>query len=372
MERFYVPILRWVLSDGIKPIIVVILAFASIGVSGYLLSQRPASFLPDFGEVQLSVSVAMEEGTGIIETNERVLEVENVIREVVPEDDLTTLRTIVGGGGLDLASLIGGGGVSENIADITVSVASSDQFETYIVELEEALASLVNSEEESITVSAGSASGGAFGGFQLVVSGAPLADLDTSALQALDAEVLSALGALEDLENPSSNLPSVEDEGTDAPVTYIRVCAEGEDCAPAIVYTGELLTDDTINFTATALEALEANVELPEGVTVGQGFDSELQTEGFSSIFVAMGIASVMIIIILLLVFRSPIYWFAVFLSVIVAPIGAAIALTLTDRVLGISSLIGLLMLLGLVVTNAIVLIRPRKLQSSGTRHEPL
>jgi multidrug efflux pump subunit AcrB len=40
-----------------------------------------------------------------------------------------------------------------------------------------------------------------------------------------------------------------------------------------------------------------------------------------------------------------------------VAPVGAAVALTLTDRVLGISALIGLLMLLGLVVTNAVVLI---------------
>lgn len=176
-------------------------------------------------------------------------------------------------------------------------------------------------------------------------------------MQALDADVLSALGDLVDLENPSSNLPSVEEAGENAPVTYIRVCGDDDSCAPAIVYTGELLTEDTINFTTTALEAIDANVELPEGVTVGQGFDSELQTEGFSSIFVAMQIAAVMIVIILIVVFRSPIYWFAVFLSVIVAPIGAAIALTVTNRVLGISSLIGLLMLLGLVVTNAIVLI---------------
>jgi HAE1 family hydrophobic/amphiphilic exporter-1 len=37
--------------------------------------------------------------------------------------------------------------------------------------------------------------------------------------------------------------------------------------------------------------------------------------------------------------------------------VGAAIALTLTNRVLGISALIGLLMLIGIVVTNAVVLI---------------
>jgi HAE1 family hydrophobic/amphiphilic exporter-1 len=51
------------------------------------------------------------------------------------------------------------------------------------------------------------------------------------------------------------------------------------------------------------------------------------------------------------------VYGLVVILSVAVAPVGASVALTLTDRVLGISALIGMLMLLGLVVTNAIVLI---------------
>jgi HAE1 family hydrophobic/amphiphilic exporter-1 len=44
-------------------------------------------------------------------------------------------------------------------------------------------------------------------------------------------------------------------------------------------------------------------------------------------------------------------------LSVIVAPVGAAVALALTNRVLGISAMIGMLMLIGIVVTNAVVLI---------------
>ncbi|MEO1291146.1 MAG: efflux RND transporter permease subunit, partial [Chloroflexota bacterium] len=175
-------------------------------------------------------------------------------------------------------------------------------------------------------------------------------------LRALDQDVLAALNGLPELEEASSNLPSAEEAGADAPITYIRVCGD-EGCSPAVVYTGDLNTEDTINFTTAAIEAIETNVELPDGVSVGQGFDSELQTEGFSSIFTAMIIASVMIVVILVVVFRSPLYWIAVFLSVIVAPIGAAVALTITDRVLGISSLIGLLMLLGLVVTNAIVLI---------------
>ncbi len=355
MERTYVPILQWALGNWVKPVVILVLAFASVGVSGYLLSQRPAAFLPEFGEPQISVSIAMAEGIGIIDTNDRAAEVEAIIRDIIPAEELTTLRTIVGGGGLDFAALLGGGGVTENIADITIGLATSENFELYALEIEEAVADIPQSEDESVTVVTGSATGGGFGGFELVVSGAPLADLSPEELSALDLEVLAALNALPELENGSSNLPSAEEAGDNAPITYIRVCDES--CSPAIIYTGELNTEDTINFTTAAIEAIETNVALPDGVSVGQGFDSELQSEGFSSIFVAISIASVMIVIILIVVFRSPLYWIAVFLSVIVAPIGAAIALTLTDRVLGISSLIGLLMLLGLVVTNAIVLI---------------
>jgi multidrug efflux pump subunit AcrB len=69
--------------------------------------------------------------------------------------------------------------------------------------------------------------------------------------------------------------------------------------------------------------------------------------------------------------FSSPVYWLAIILSVIVAPVGAAILLTMTDRVLGISALIGLLMLLGIVVTNAVVLI-DRVHANNVTRKMPL
>lgn len=356
MEKAYVPLLRGVLSTNLSRILVLVFALASVGLSGYLFSQRPATFLPDFGEPQISISVAMPEGTGIIDTNARVEEVEDVVRNIIPADDLVTLRTIVGGGGLDFSALFSGGGVSENLADVTVSVDSSDNFESYVLELEEALMPLVTTEEESITVAAGAATGGGFGGFELQVSGAPLADLDAANLQALNADVIAALVALPELEEVNSSLPVAENADEDTPITFIRVCSDGG-CSPALTFGGEPDTEDTINFTTTAIEAIEENVEFPEGVTVGQGFDSELQTQGFSSIFVAMGIALSLIVIILIVVFRSPVYWLAVLFSVIVAPVGAAIALTLTDRVLGISSLIGLLMLLGLVVTNAIVLI---------------
>jgi multidrug efflux pump subunit AcrB len=63
------------------------------------------------------------------------------------------------------------------------------------------------------------------------------------------------------------------------------------------------------------------------------------------------------VIIILGITMQSFIYWLAIIFSVMVAPIGAAVALALTNRVLGISAMIGLLMLIGLVIANGVVLI---------------
>ncbi len=342
MQRIYVPGLKWLLKTTPRRIAVVLLAVLSAGFGFFLFSQRPAAFLPDFGEPQISISVEMPQGTGIIETNDLVTEMEEAVREIVPEEQLITVRTIVGGGGLSFETLFGGGGVSENVADITLRIAGSEGLETYTDDLRSSAIEIFG--EDHVNVSIGSLTSQGFGGFEVVVSGA-----DQQTLVEYNDEVVAVLESFDELSNVSSNLAEADADG---PPTFIRV--DGE---PALSYTGELDTDDTINFATEAIETLEEEIAFPEGVEIGQGFDTELQTEGFADIFVAMGIALVIVVVILVLVFQSPVYWFAVIFSVIVAPVGAAVALTLTDRVLGISALIGLLMLLGLVVTNAIVLI---------------
>lgn len=344
MERVYVPILRWVLSSPITRWGAILIAIASLGVSGYLFSQRPATFLPAFGEEQLSVSVNMPEGTSIIDTNELVLEMENAVREIIPADDLQTMSVTIGGGGADFAALFtGGGGVSENVADITIALDNGSNIPIYGPQLEERAFEIFG--EENVAVSAGSLSEGGFGGFEIVVSG-PNQDV----LEEYNQQVIDTLEELEGIEDVTSTL-ATQEETDEVGTTFIRVGGQ-----PALSYTGVLLTEDTINFTTDALEALET-IDFPEEVTVGQGFDSEQQSEGFASVGIAIGIAFIFILVILVVVFQSPVYGVVVIMSVVLAPVGAAVALTVTDRTLGISALIGLLMLLGLVVTNSIVLI---------------
>jgi HAE1 family hydrophobic/amphiphilic exporter-1 len=345
LERLYVPSLRWALSSGFTKALVLVVAFVSLVVGGALFATRPTSFLPSLGEPQITVSVNMPAGTKIIETNAKVVELENWLESEVPEDELGAVQTNVGGGGQSLESLIGAGSsVSENRANITIGIESPDQLDNW--------AGQIRAQAETIfgvgnaTVSAASLSDQGFGGFELVLSG-PDEDL-----AAVNQTVIDTLNSIPGITNATSDLAAVGGAGADAPKTYIRIDQES-----AVSFGAELETDNTLGVTQQAVSTIEALPDIPDTVSVSQGFNSELQSQGFQGLGIAMGIAMLLVIIILILTFRSVIFWFAIILSVVVAPVGAAVLLTLTDRVLGISAMIGLLMLIGIVVTNAVVLI---------------
>jgi len=345
LAAYYLPVLKWAISSKNSRRIVIGIAILSMPLSGILLGTRPAAFLPSFGEVQISLSLEMPAGTQIEDTNDVALELEQLVRDTIPEDQLTTIQTTVGGGGtLSLEALFTGGGVSENLAGLTIGLrANEEELETFTEELTTGGSEIVG--DRGTVVAASASQDGGFGGFELVVSG------DPDDLAALDATIIETINSVEGISEASSNLSAIA-TGDEGPTTFIRV-----NQTTALSYSAELDTDNTIGVTAQALEALLALPDLPEGITISQGFDSEIQTQGFNSLPIAMGIAIVIVIIILIFSFQSPVYWLVIILSIVVAPIGAAIALTISDRVLGISALIGLLMLLGLVVTNAVVLI---------------
>jgi HAE1 family hydrophobic/amphiphilic exporter-1 len=127
------------------------------------------------------------------------------------------------------------------------------------------------------------------------------------------------------------------------------------DSEPAVSYTGELETEDTLGVTQSAKAVLESLV--PAGLKVSEGFETQMQTEGFSQSMRAVMVSILVVYIVMVITFRSFVHPFTILFSLPLAVIGAAVALWLTDRVVGISVLVGLMMLVGIVVTNAIVLI---------------
>jgi multidrug efflux pump subunit AcrB len=344
-EKLYLPVLRWALASNLNKGIVLLVAFASLIFSGILLAGRPTAFIPSLGEPQIGVTVNLPTGTKIVETNAKVAELETWIQNEVPAEELSTVQTVIGSGGQSLESLIGAGsGVTENAASITVGIESPDQLNEWAGKIRTQAETIFG--EGNVTVSAASLSDQGFGGFELVLSG-PEADL-----AAIDAKVVETLNSVPGITNAKSDLSATGAGTADAPATYIRI-----DQQSAVSYSAELETQNTLGVTQQAIDQIKALPDVPVTIKVSQGFNSDLQTQGFQSLGIAMGIALVLVILILIVTFGSVVHWFDIILSVVVAPVGAAILLTVADRVLGISAMIGLLMLIGIVVTNAVVLI---------------
>ena len=347
LERLYNPSLHWALSKRSHRFGVLGIAFASLAISGILFMNRPQAFLPSFGEPQISVLASLPAGTKILETNALVEQFEYRLAAQFPNGELERIQTIVGGSGFTLQSLLlGSSSVEENAASVTIAVDDPTQLDAITAEVRALADELFG--QGNATVSAASLSEQGFGGFALVLSG-PQAELE-----AVNQQVIDTLNQVDGLANVSSNLAGMGggDANADAPPTFIRIDGES-----AVRYTGELETENTLGVTGAAKAAVSSMAGLPATITVSEGFESQLQTQGFANLFVAMGIAIAIVIVILIITFGSLVHWIDIMLSVIVAPVGAAVALALTNRVLGISAMIGMLMLIGIVVTNAVVLI---------------
>jgi HAE1 family hydrophobic/amphiphilic exporter-1 len=140
------------------------------------------------------------------------------------------------------------------------------------------------------------------------------------------------------------------------PVEITRV-----DGQRAAILTGEIVGDDTFGIMAEAdriIEDLDLDDKFGEDVVeVGAGAESSMQTEGFNDLLLAMLFSIVIVYAIMVVTFKSFVHPFTILFSVPFAVSGALIALAITGRPLSISSLIGILMLIGIVVTNAIVLV---------------
>jgi HAE1 family hydrophobic/amphiphilic exporter-1 len=100
-----------------------------------------------------------------------------------------------------------------------------------------------------------------------------------------------------------------------------------------------------------------AAIELPAGYRLTKGGEAKDQAEVFGHIFTALGIAVLLMYLILVLQFGSFLDPIAILLSLPLSLIGVVLMLLLTGDTLNIMSLIGVILLMGIVAKNAILLI---------------
>lgn len=108
--------------------------------------------------------------------------------------------------------------------------------------------------------------------------------------------------------------------------------------------------------TSLIRQGLEA-LDLPEGISYRIGGVSQQQSESFAQLALAMAVAIAVVYLIMVATFGSLLQPLILLVSIPFAATGALAFSLLSDTALGLPSMIGLLMLIGIVVTNAIVLI---------------
>ncbi|HEX2601650.1 MAG TPA: efflux RND transporter permease subunit [Gemmatimonadaceae bacterium] len=105
------------------------------------------------------------------------------------------------------------------------------------------------------------------------------------------------------------------------------------------------------------INAKIAKITLPAGVRITQGGEVDSQNEVFGRIFSALGIAVMLMYLILVMQFGSFLEPLAIMVSLPLSLIGVMLALMFTNTTINIMSLIGVILLMGIVAKNAILLI---------------
>ncbi len=180
--------------------------------------------------------------------------------------------------------------------------------------------------------------------------------------------------------------------GFEVPIREVATVEEGTSPNSIARQNGKMVVNVTGNITksdvakvSSDLQAQVDKLDLPSGIEVQFGGVTEQINETFTQLGLAMLAAIAIVYLALVLTFGGGLAPFAIMFSLPFAIIGGLVALYLTGETLSVSALMGALMLIGIVVTNAIVLIdrvirkeheglstREALLEAGGTRLRPI
>ena len=95
----------------------------------------------------------------------------------------------------------------------------------------------------------------------------------------------------------------------------------------------------------------------PAGVDYIWSGDMENQQEGFGTLGIALLAAIILVYLVMVSLYDSFVYPFVVLFSIPLAMIGVMLILALTGNSLNIFTMLGMIMLIGLVAKNAILIV---------------
>jgi HAE1 family hydrophobic/amphiphilic exporter-1 len=165
---------------------------------------------------------------------------------------------------------------------------------------------------------------------------------------------------LSDLENVSIMTPT----GTAVALKDVVTIEEGESPNTITRLNDRVYTEVSADVTASDVGAVSAEIqktidamELPGNVEIKMGGVTEQINETFSQLGLAMLAAVAIVYLVLVLTFGGGLTPLTILFSLPFTIIGGLVALWIAGETLSATAMIGALMLIGIVVTNAIVLI---------------
>ena len=166
--------------------------------------------------------------------------------------------------------------------------------------------------------------------------------------------------SIKDIENETVTSPL----GIQVPIKDVAKVEEGTSPNSIMRIDGKVVVQVTANILASdvtkASQDLKANIDkldLPDGVDVKFGGTTEQINDTFTQLGLAMLAAIAIVYFVLVVTFGGGLAPFAILFSLPFTVIGIMVGLFIAGGTLDVSAMMGALMLIGIVVTNAIVLI---------------
>jgi multidrug efflux pump subunit AcrB len=416
LRRVYLPVLRWVVR---KPVVVILLAVIVLGGTVATLPFVTTNYLGDSGQNTFTVTQDLKAGSSLAVQSESARKVERALQDVDGVETVQTtigtsgqsIQAAFGGGGsasvqyavttdaeadqptiqadarksigaikdvgeVTIASSGGGFGGSSDI-EVDVTAPTQSQLETASRQVLQTMQSVpdttgatsnLSAAEPFLAVRVDRQKAASLGLTETQVGGlvaAAVSPRDTGSIEIDDAtldvyiadpEPPTTIAALRALDVPTS-------AGT-VPLSDVATVEESE--GPTTVTTTNAARTATITVTpdATNLGAAVQSVttavdelDLPKGATASIGGVAASQSSAFSQLGLAVLVAVLIVYVIMVATFRSLLQPLLLLVSVPFAATGAILLQIASGVPIGVASLIGLLMLVGIVVTNAIVLI---------------
>ena len=334
--RIYTPIVTWALGHRLYTIIGAILLFVG---SMSLLANIPIGFLPGSVQNVLSIEIDTPPTTPSDVVVGYLDEAEARLEELRLAGEVEAYTSQVGGG-------FGFGGPGGGLTTINMSARLAEDVDA--LEMSNRLQEAFSGPGRTVFIE--QAQGG----------GPPQGDLEVRLISEDYSRLIEAsdrlIGPVSELDGVINVQSDAIDIGESSPFGGAAIPITRVDGRRTVTISGVITAQDTRAVSAE-IDRIVAEVGLPPGVERETGgVFSDIQ-EVFTQMIIAMGIGAVLVYVVMFLAQRSFITPLIILIAVPLAFTGAVTALFITGRALSLPGLMGLLMLIGLVVTNAVVLI---------------